>query len=217
MSSPHANGVEGYNMYYSSTNNDNNVVVDKVVARATDIFFVLVFATLWAWLEVEIEGKYGWAQNLPTACAFMGWTWYHVCMNIIVLYVLYVGLRCVQFEECMWKRVSFFALYSVAWFVTEDVLWFVLNPSYGIARYNVEDIPWHASKPWFAGTFIYNWIVILVWSVAASVQYKYTNHVWIFRDMCIAVVYVLTLVLISLVRPGDYTSPVVSNTGCYEK
>jgi len=43
-------------------------------AHTNDIFFVIAFATLWAWMEVEIEGKHGWAQKLPTACDFMGCT-----------------------------------------------------------------------------------------------------------------------------------------------
>jgi len=182
----------------------------------TDIFFVLIFATLWAWMEVEIEGKYGWAQKLPTSCAFWGWTWYHVSMNFIVLIVLYRSLRCVQFEQG-WTSLVCFALYTVAWFVVEDVLWFTFNPSYGIKRYTVADIPWHASKPWFAGTFVYNWVVLSVWILSAILQIGYTHDSYIFRDMCIAVVYVLVLVLGSLARPGDYTNPVVSNSGCYVK
>jgi len=206
-----------HNMCYENAGISAIVMVNTTKGRSTDMFFVIIFATLWAWLEVEIEGKYGWAQNLPTSCAFMGWTWYHVCMNIIVLGILHRGLRCVQFEPDEWKRVVFFMLYSFAWFVVEDVLWFVINPSYGISKYTVSDIPWHAAKPWFAGTFVYNWIVFFVWTVAASIQVRYMQSSLIFRDMCVAVIYVLVLVLASLACPGDYTSPVVSNTGCYIK
>jgi len=186
-------------------------------AHTNDVFFVIVFATLWAWMEVEIEGKHGWAQKLPTACAFMGWTWYHVCMNLIVLIVLYRGLRCVQFQKGYATSLSLFALYTVAWFVIEDVIWFVLNPSYGIAKYNVADIPWHASKPWFAGTFVYNWIVLFCWLIAAAVQFKYWNSSQILRDTVIAASFVLMMVLLSASRPYDYTSPDVSNPGCYIK
>ena len=31
----------------------------------SDMVFTLIFATLWAWMEVEMEGKHGWAVNLP--------------------------------------------------------------------------------------------------------------------------------------------------------
>jgi hypothetical protein len=184
---------------------------------SSDIYFVIVFATLWAWMEVEIEGKHGWAQKLPTACAFMGWTWYHVCMNLIVIILVQRGLRCVQFQEGCAASLVLFVLYTVAWFVIEDVMWFVLNPSYGIARYNVADIPWHASKAWVCGTFVYNWIVLVAWCVAAVVQLRCWNSAQILCDMIVAAAFVLTMVLISISRPSDYTSPDVSNSGCYLK
>jgi len=203
------------NAYYDDNTAPGFKTPAPVASFDTDIFFVLIFATLWAWMEVEIEGKNGWAQKLPTSCAFMGWTWYHVSMNIIVLVVLYRGLRCVQFEQCVWKNVLFFILYSVAWFVVQDLTWFVVNPSYGISKYTVHDIPWHASKPWFGGTFVYNWVVLFCWALAAGLQLVYCNSLRIFRDMCIAGFYVLVLVLCSATHPNMYNSPVVSNSGCY--
>ena len=190
------------------------VDTSRFVNQSQDIVFVLLLATLWAWMEVEIEGKHGWAQQLPTACAFWGWTWYHVSMNFIILIVLYRSLRSVQFEQGCTSLI-YFALYTVAWFVVEDVLWFVLNPSFGIKHYTVAGIPWHASKPWFGGTFVYNWVVLFCWAIAAGLQFAYCNSLRIFRDMCIAGFYVLVLVLYSITNSTTYNSPVVSNSGCY--
>jgi len=179
-----------------------------------DILFVLAFATLWAWMEIEIEGKSGLAVNLPTGCAFLGWTWYHVSMNIIVLLVLHRALRSVQ-RSAGWQQCVLFTLYAFAWFVDEDVMWFVMNPSYGITKYRKTDIPWHANKSWVAGTFVYNWVVLLCWGGAGALQLRLWDSGYILRDLCIGSAFVLTAVLASSVMPTYYNSPVVQNGGCY--
>jgi len=182
---------------------------------AGDIVFVLVFATLWAWMEVEIEGKRGWAVDLPTGCAFLGWTWYHVSMNAIVLLVLQRGLRSVERSAGLLLQCLLFALYAVAWFVVEDVMWFILNPSYGIARYKKDGVPWHASKAWVGGTFVYNWVVLLCWVGAGALQLRLADSACLLRDLCVASAFVLSAVLASSVMPTYYNSPTVSNSGCY--
>ena len=34
------------------------------------ILYLISHACVWSWMEVEMEGKHGWAVNLPTSCAF---------------------------------------------------------------------------------------------------------------------------------------------------
>ncbi|BBQ00835.1 hypothetical protein BSFA1_59630 [Burkholderia sp. SFA1] len=36
----------------------------------------------------------------------------------------------------------------MAFWLIEDFLWFVLNPAFGLARFNPSDVPWH--KHWIA-------------------------------------------------------------------
>ena len=184
--------------------------------NSNDMVFVIVFATLWAWMEVEMEGKHGWAVNLPTSCAFLGWTWYHISMNLIVLVVLYRALRYHHFPTLQ-SKLSIFALYVIAWFVIEDLMWFILNRNYGIAKYNVEDVPWHAKKPWFAGTFVYNWIVFLAWILATLIEQNTWNTSHIFRELCIGSTFLLLAIGLSALNPDYYNEPSVSNTGCYAK
>lgn len=56
---------------------------------------------------------------------------------------------------------------SVMFFwITEDWLWFLINPAFGLGRFNPTDVPWH--KHWLGPVPIDYWIfssvaVILLW------------------------------------------------------
>ena len=209
----------------------------RLMRPSADILFVLLFAALWAWMEVLIEGKDGWAQKLPTGCAVYGWTWYHICMNVTVIVVLLRGLDCVRFDRdhenpedtlfalcglCVLSDTSIavydvvvqgvkIALYTVTWFVVEDVLWFVFNSYYGILKYTVDDVPWHASKTWVAGIFVYNWIALFSWLLTTT--FLLSPHLLV--DMTCAIIFILFFVFGSYCHPQYYNSPVVTNSGCW--
>jgi hypothetical protein len=124
--------------------------------------FCCILATLIAGLEVEAEGKYGWAEKMPT--------WYRTTGPIARLYGLIMGGKPLTGYHSYMFVLPFvifhahFAL-GVTWtFPGElkawamylafcpmwDYLWFVLNPWYH-RKFNKSDVWWHAKSPWIAG------------------------------------------------------------------
>ena len=120
---------------------------------------ILAFAGALLWLafcfakvEIAIEGPHGWASSLPTwrlptshwaSRLFFGGreaTGYHVWLQLFMLgafhlaYLFAPARLATEFEI-----LSFFMLF----WVIEDFLWFVLNPAFGIGRFNKANIPWH--------------------------------------------------------------------------
>jgi hypothetical protein len=89
--------------------------------------FLLGLAALLAYLEIQIEGKHGWASQLPTwrynASGFVI-TGYHLSLwafILIILHLSFVFLPWKASTECF--LLSFFILLLLV----EDALWFFLN------------------------------------------------------------------------------------------
>lgn len=128
-----------------------------------EIIFLFAFCIILAFLEIQIEGKSGWATNLPTwkphhthwaqkiYRKFMSGkdlTGYHIGMFALVLFVLH-GFY-FWHEQWSWQHqlqvIGLFFLVSVIW----DFLWFVLNPYFGWKHFTPAKIAWHKSwlGPW---------------------------------------------------------------------
>lgn len=112
---------------------------------------LLAMAGVWAYLEVQIEGRDGWAASLPCWKVTRGpvvwllqgrpWTGYHTAMIAFILLTLhYPSVFHWQWdlgeESFVWG--AFFGFLLV-----EDFLWFVFNPHYGLRRFKRENVPWH--------------------------------------------------------------------------
>src|SRR5262245_14960192 len=101
-------------------------------------FFAIAFAL--AHLEIQIEGKHGWAERLPTwrwqSDAVLRWagkpvTGYHVFLQLFLLLVIHLPLMYTGFTlEREAELIALFFLLAVFW----DFLWFVCNPHFGLAR-----------------------------------------------------------------------------------
>lgn len=121
--------------------------------------YLFVMVTIFALLEIQIEGKDGWAKNLPcwrpkpssfTAklyAAFMNGkelTGYHAAIFPLPLLILHfpfvAGISWTLVREL--ETLSMCFLMAVVW----DFLWFVWNPAYGVKKFKPELIPWH--KKW---------------------------------------------------------------------
>jgi len=114
--------------------------------------FVVLIAALLAKVEIEIEGKHGYAKNLPVswrtnnkwARLFFTGTSYHLYMGLFLLALVHlpfvVGLEWTLGKEAL--VLSFLAFITVA----EDFLWFVLNPHYGIKKFKRTEIPWFRDR-----------------------------------------------------------------------
>ena len=113
------------------------------------------YALLFALVEIEIEGKDGWAMNLPTwyrrksfyarVYAFLlsgkPLTGYHAVMFFIPFVSFHIGLAFGQ--SWSWGLEARLIASYLVWNVTWDFLWFVLNPHFGWARFRKGQIWWH--------------------------------------------------------------------------
>lgn len=124
------------------------------------ISYLFLATLIFAALEVQIEGKEGWAARLPTKrLEGSGWflkiykqilfgkdtTLYHLLIFTLLLsflhYPYFTGKNWNWGQEA--GVVSLFFLMSVFW----DFLWFLINPHYGFSKFKPGNIRWH--KKWF--------------------------------------------------------------------
>jgi len=119
-----------------------------------DALFVAIYAILYSALEIEIEAQHGWAAKLPTVPMFgTRFTGYHILMNITVIMSLLYALI---------PRGFLYSIFFItAWFLIEDLCWFIISPFYGLGKYNKENIKWHGDN-WPIGIPIHNYIGILI-------------------------------------------------------
>jgi hypothetical protein len=146
-------------------------------------FFAIAFAL--AQLEIQIEGKHGWAERLPTwrwqSEAVLRWvgkpvTGYHVFLQLFLLLVIHLPLMYTGFSlEREAELISLFFLLVVFW----DFLWFVCNPHFGLSRFGPGQVWWFRS--WFLGlpTPYYSGLgVSLVVYLAAGMPFARTEALW---------------------------------------
>lgn len=128
-----------------------------------DIFiniYLFLMATVLALVEIQIEGKDGWAKNLPTwrpspdkwyvkvYSNIMGGrelTGYHLSMFTFVFLALnlpYVFGLTLNLNNFL-KTLSYYLMFTVIW----DFLWFVLNPHYPLLKFRRGNIIWY--QKWF--------------------------------------------------------------------
>ena len=122
--------------------------------------FIFIMAILLAILEIQIEGKHGWAGKLPTwRPKKTPWflqiyqkiignreiTGYHLSLFAYVLFIFHLPFFLgTPFTWENWFRIiSLFLLYIVVW----DFLWFVMNPHYPLKKFRQEHVLWH--KKWW--------------------------------------------------------------------
>lgn len=120
--------------------------------------FLIAAATLFALVEIEIEGPTGWARNLPTWRIENRWTrlifgaraitGYHVYVQLFLLTLLHAPFA-FAFVGFTWARELRILAFALLFWVLEDFLWFVLNPAYGLRAFNRKRIWWHAPNWWW--------------------------------------------------------------------
>jgi len=128
-----------------------------VLQHIVFVAYLVGAATLFALLEIQIEGSAGWATGLPTWRWETRWTrWllgnraitgYHLYIHLFVTLLAHLpyALGIADFSIPTELRIlGFLALF----WVLEDFLWFVLNPAYRLAGFRRERVPWHAESWW---------------------------------------------------------------------
>jgi hypothetical protein len=120
------------------------------------LFFLSLFLAL---IEIEIEGKDGWAiktatfrkdlSNIPII-GRIAWsreiTGYHTFLNIFLFLTFHLpyffGHPLNLANEL--ELLAYFLLFGVTW----DFLWFVMNPHFGFAKFKKTEIPWFSQNKW---------------------------------------------------------------------
>lgn len=127
---------------------------------------VVIAAFCWANLEIQIEGRNGWAASLPTwkvdrhilLDLFYGGrplTGYHLWAFCSVLFFFHLPF----FVGHAWSfKLERMALggYALFW-VLEDAIWFLLNPHFGPSKFKQHLIWWH--KRWFLYLPVDYWVL----------------------------------------------------------
>ena len=131
-------------------------LVTEAVASLPGAVLLFTYALLFALDEIEIEGKDGWAMNLPTwyrrkplYARVFGFllsgkplTGYHAVMFFIPFASFHLGLAFGQ--PWSWDLEARLVASYLVWNVTWDFLWFLLNPAYGWSRFRKGQIWCHA-------------------------------------------------------------------------
>jgi hypothetical protein len=127
--------------------------------------FVVLLGFFFAKLEIAIEGDAGWAANLPTWRIEKHWlldlfwggremTGYHAwAFSLIALFFHFPLIFSGDFSWAAEQRAL--ACIMLFW-VSEDFLWFVLNPAFGLHRFAKSHVSWH--RHWWMGAPIEYWI-----------------------------------------------------------
>ena len=130
------------------------------------LIFIAILSFFFAQVEIQIEGAAGWAANLPTWRIESHWlldifwggramTGYHAWVfPFIALLFHWPIIACRTWT--IWLQMRILASLAFFWII-EDFLWFVLNPSFDLAKFSPAYISWH--KHWVAGLPTDYWVI----------------------------------------------------------
>jgi hypothetical protein len=131
---------------------NNNVLPRHPVAIVLTLAGVLLLAFFFANVEIQIEGSAGWAANLPTWRIEHHWlldifwggrpmTGYHAWVFPFV--TLFFHFPLLFLWHFSWRAEARVIACAQTFWIAEDFLWFVLNPAYGLEKFNPQNVPWH--------------------------------------------------------------------------
>lgn len=120
--------------------------------------WIALLGLFFAMTEIQIEGAHGWAASLPTWRIEKHWlldvfwggrpmTGYHAWVFPFMFLAFHLPI--VVNDTFSWRLEARCLGSLMLFWIVEDFLWFVLNPAYGLARFNPHSIPWH--KHWLVG------------------------------------------------------------------
>jgi hypothetical protein len=146
--------------------------------------WVVLLGYFFANTEIQIEGAHGWATALPTwriekhplLDIFWGgraMTGYHAWLFSFMFLAFHLP-QTINGRLC-WKTEARCIASLMFFWISEDFLWFVLNPAFGLSRFSPGHIPWH--KHWLLGvptdylTFMLIGMALLAWSFVSPGRY----------------------------------------------
>jgi hypothetical protein len=149
----------------------------------TSLFWFIV-ALIFAAIEIEAEGKYGWAEKMPTWYRTEGLmakvyglfmakkplTGYHSFMFFLPILLFHAHFF-MGIDWSIEKELMAWALYF-AFCPCWDFLWFVLNPHYSLENFNKKKVWWHSNSFWLFNKlpfdYVIGWTVSLLLGLLAS-------------------------------------------------
>ena len=167
-----------------------------------EIMFFNVLGTIWAALEVQVEGKCGWATELPTK-PFFGtkFTWYHALMNSMVFMIVFMSVK--------WSwRVPY---WISGLFLIEDFMWFIINPYFGMKNYNSENVWWHS---WWYGQPSGNWLSAIIMTISTLGSYYFENDTTLMWFSFLTYSYLILAVMLNLFLASPKK---LNNSSCNSK
>lgn len=168
--------------------------------------FWFIIAFLFALVEIEIEGKYGWSEKTNTWYKKKGlaakiWglflngrpiTGYHLFMFALFLLLLHSAF----FLDLSWNLINELGVLSIYFVLIalEDFLWFVFNPDYTIKNYKKEKIWWFSKSYWIFGLFPIDYLI----SILASLILAYLAGIFVYQLELIGILLVFIFIAILL-------------------
>ncbi|WP_019576616.1 hypothetical protein [Curvibacter lanceolatus] len=139
------------------------------------VAWVAVLAFFFAQVEIQIEGGAGWAAALPTWRIEQHWlldifwggramTGYHAWIFSFMVLMFHFPLAFLQ--TWSWRLQARALACIMQFWVMEDFLWFVLNPDFGLARFDPQNVPWQKHWWWWAPTDYWTFsavAIVLFW------------------------------------------------------
>jgi hypothetical protein len=178
------------------------------------LYWFLVAMSI-AIFEIELEGKYGWAEKSATWSRkfippkafrlFSGarvLTGYHLFLNIFLFLFMhspfFFGVEFTVIAEL--KLLATYLVWTIFW----DFLWFILNPYYGWKKFAPKAVWWFGEEPWlmnklpvkyFIQIGVSLFLIILAVYIGAE-KALLTNHL-----MMIFLFILFTVITHFLIRP----------------
>ncbi|MFT5588871.1 MAG: hypothetical protein ACI9ZF_001042 [Bradyrhizobium sp.] len=143
------------------------------------VVWVFLLALFFAQTEIQIEGGAGWGINLPTWRIEHHWlldlfwggramTGYHAWVFPFIILFFHFPLLFVG--HWSWRAEARVAACVMLFWISEDFLWFVLNPAFGLARFDPVNVTWH--KHWAMGAPVDYWIFSVLALVLLRLSYQ---------------------------------------------
>ncbi len=157
--------------------NPHHVLTSKPLHLVMKLFLVVLLGYFFAMIEIQIEGGAGWAANLPTWRVEKHWlldifwggramTGYHAWVFPFIMIFFHFPLFFMG--HWSWRAECRVLSCVMLFWISEDFLWFVINPEFGLARFGAATVHWH--KHWLWGAPVDYWI----FSVLALILLRYS-------------------------------------------
>lgn len=149
--------------------------------------YIFAMALIFAFMEIEIEGKNGWAKKLPTWYKKSGFsklfsilaskkplTGYHLFIHLFIILIFHAPF----FFGLSWtplREITAIVAY-MTFMIVEDFLWFAFNPAFGLKNFKKKKVWWHGKSEWIGGLFPTDYLkgtlLILIITYLASIISK---------------------------------------------